>query len=860
MTPAQKFVLSCRQTREAAARLSDWLDHHPTLLGFGHDAVREDIDSLAARLPPLAAAAETVPGIGLLATPHAGKTELLFQILAARGPLTLGEFGNRPLDPSTIRGLLPLDTNGGAPTGGCAILRLTAAEMPPTPRGFPLRVGLLSVTDVAAIMAGAAFVSLPVPAAASTAAAVDALFGELSSRLSAQALPGLSERDVLDLRESLIGRWPGNNVLAALSASRYWDQFREIAAHVAEIDRRRLFGLLWNNDWAMSEVFNRLCDGLDRLGQGSDGYCAPEALLGKDKASGWMTRHPRSIIDAATLLALDQPPGPLVSMMNRYGQTVDIERAVVAGLIAELPLHLGPSRLNELAPADLLDFPVPPALGSQALVPKPPANDNLARAVTHYARTKAIYLFERATQRRDVTALVAVLNPALEDDTFAPAVGDWVESAQGANAHARERVRRSLFIAAAPSHVSRPSAAGGDDKAIQHLIHTIFGADQDWPTAWTPNRPLTGIFWFTPADGVAPSPLLGGHAASMELSAPGPAGHAQRVDSQVTALVKALSQASGPRVKLLQLNQSLQDLRRRIRHTVLRHHTSNDLAAMADWRRGTAVVVQDRLQFLIEQGRLAHLHRALMPAESDLIIKLRDARASAAHKRLRAQPSWREEPVNEANESTSFQIGHLAETALSHWFKSLRRAARSQRLCRELRIEPAILQNLVDELQIGAQRCSLANEIATAFTQSAAAQLQSARASDPQAARRLTSAERDLTRLAAYASRIIAAYVEVLGAVPGRGRQATLKTARTGSYDLEVADGPPGGYASQGARPRGGTRRTSRSSQFNWEVSFITLVEDNIASAHLLSGLGDKDRELGELIQLFASGPFEVEP
>jgi hypothetical protein len=39
----------------------------------------------------------------------------------------------------------------------------------------------------------------------------------------------------------------------------------------------------------------------------------------------------------------------------------------------------------------------------------------------------------------------------------------------------------------------------------------------------------------------------------------------------------------------------------------------------------------------------------------------------------------------------------------------------------------------------------------------------------------------------------------------------------------------------------------------------MCLVEDNIAATHISSTRGDKDRELGELIQLFASGPFEVD-
>ena len=68
MKPAQKYLLSCRQTSEAAARLSDWLAMNPGLLGVGQPAAREDLDGLAARLTPLARAVDQVPAIGLVAT------------------------------------------------------------------------------------------------------------------------------------------------------------------------------------------------------------------------------------------------------------------------------------------------------------------------------------------------------------------------------------------------------------------------------------------------------------------------------------------------------------------------------------------------------------------------------------------------------------------------------------------------------------------------------------------------------------------------------------------------------------------------------------------------------------------------
>lgn len=761
---------------------------------------------------------------------------------------------------------------------------------PPAPRGFPIRIGLLSITDIVTIIAGASISSAHPAAPLPPTEEIAALFADLAGRLSPQALPGLSERDVLDLCDHLNARWPGNATLQSLGAARYWDQFREIAAHLTERDRRRVLALLWRNDPSFTGLFDRLCDGLDKLGQGADAYCPTEALLGKDKASGWLTRHPRSIVDDTTLRSLDQPHGPMLAMMNRYGQTVDVERAVIAALICDMTLHLSATRLNDLAPADLLDFPVPPAIAS---IPPPAslaqaANHGVAMAIAHFARTKAIHLFERACHRRDVTGLVIVIDPAQEDDTYAQAIGDWVEATQGPNAHARERVRRGLFIAAMNPAQPSPSVIAANETRVQSVIREIIGGEQEWPITWTPNRPMTEVFWFTPDETLNPNTISPSapQSSSMVLAPLASSANAgtHRAPSNIAQLISSIALASNPRAKQLQLNQSLQERRRRIRQTVLRHHTSNDPSALSMWRRSTAVVVQDRLQFIIDQNRLGALHRALIPSEDDLIIPIRiaqqlDAAKSAAS--AKAAP-WREGALNSTREgalnntregihngahddprgnhtpgsqSSPERAGSMASIAIAHWFKSMRRASRSPRLCRDLRIEMGVMHHLVDELQIGALRCGLSSEIANAYLQSAPPAAHNA-APETHA---LTSADRDIVRLTAYACRIITAYFEVLGSVPGRGHNTHARPPRGSTYDLEVAESAPSGYASLAARPMAGARRSTRPALAQWEVSFVSLVEDNIASAHMMAGRGDKDRELGELIQLFASGPFEVE-
>jgi hypothetical protein len=315
---------------------------------------------------------------------------------------------------------------------------------------------------------------------------------------------------------------------------------------------------------------------------------------------------------------------------------------------------------------------------------------------------------------------------------------------------------------------------------------------------------------------------------------------------------------SDARIKYLQLNHGLAEVRRRLRQTVFRHHASSDPASLAQWRRGTAIVVQDRLQYLVEQGKLGRLQRFLTPSEETLIVPLHTVAAVNA---ARISPGshaapWREGRVGPGPTdygSEPAPVTGMAEAAVAYWFKTMRRAARSQRLCRELGLEPNVLHHLIDELQIGALRCRLPAEITTAFLQLSSSSTVKAGSSSIPAVSRV-SLERDCVRMAALACRLIAAYLEVLGSISSRGRNTSHRSPRSPNQELEVAEAASPSYVSHTVRPWGGARRSVKPVQAQWEVSFVTLVEDNITSSHLSAGRGDKDRELGELIQLFAPG------
>lgn len=875
MKPSQRIVLACRQTADGARRLCDWLDANPVMLGVGHAGLIDEIEGLSSVLAPIALAAETAPSIAVIGADGAGKADLVLQLVGQRGPAEAGELGARPVDFQTLRQVLSQETG----SGGCLAVRLTTSDLSGSPRGYPIRFSLLSEIDCAAILALSRLAAAGPPPVAPTPAELDAMFSEAGSQVSLQTITGITGRDIIELREALVDDWADHPFIGALSAMRYFERLREIAAHLKEDTRRRLLSVLWGRDEATTTLFTKLYEVLDYCGHGGEVFATPDALIGKDRLTGWLTRHPSSIADTATLRAWTTTPDPGLTVMTRFGQVIDVERPALAALVSELTLQAGESRLAELAPADLIDFPAPPIAidaGGAGL----PGLDQFGACVDRFARLKPSYLFQRACRRRDITCLVAVVEPYGNDDAVSAWIGDWVEMAQGATEAARDRIRRGLFIAAPAAGLKVPTdRQKGRDRVLSNL-RAIAGVEEPWLRQWTSEQAANEIYWFTrggdhrqplsssetsagrrslaalhSADGTdrnqdLPAPLARRSDTTASRKADAASAHGtgsplsshRRAQHGIGELTIELRRAATARVKVMQLSRAITETRRAVRHGILRHHTSSDPIAQADWRRSMATLISNRLLMLEGSGRIGLLLKVLTPSYHEL-------RLAIGATRLAGEPNaFGDMPFGSkvAERITLFEnlaatpaddLGRLAAAAVAHWTTTIRRRARSRRVCRELGVEGAILQHIAEELQIGAVRIGLAERVASRVHYSG-------RRSDPQSD----------DRLAAYAFRHIAGYVEAL-VEPGNLNQASA--AARYLQETVVAETSDQGYRSAGGE-NGSYVKSSRV-QFTWEPSFAALVEENILASNLSSQLSDKDRELANLIQLFAPGPFEVD-
>jgi hypothetical protein len=905
MTPVQRITLTCRQTGEQASRLLGWLEDDQAY-ALQRRGLRDEIDGAFSRLAEIRHAVDLPPSLGVIGGSGAGKTKLIAALASLPHQSLVAEFSGGQIDLNVMDAVLPPAGHQGIGV----VLRFSATEGPVAPKGLPVRLGLLSQTDLVRIITRGYHTHFPASRQSPPSAArlIDA-FGQAERALIAQSVVGLSARDINDLRNHLHGFYPESTTLRALSAGRYWDQLSELAAHLPDLERRRLLALLWNEEPGLTHLFGQLCNGLERLGHAHEIFAPIEALATKERGTGWVVPHPRSIVAAATMQSLGHGSDEKLRVAGHYGQIVELERAVIAGLAAELPMRLASPQLAALKPAQILEFPSPPTLvdfdpGSiDGEENDPTTSGSMQGRAALFAHVKASFLLERACQRHELTSLLVCVDPmTTNDEDVSPAVAEWIETTQGSEPHQRERLRTGLFVVGTKldqlfsggvesggpakevfSGASlRDAAQRWGDRLGAKLTNEV-GANQEWPQEWTPGRAFHNVYLVqqpvgatgeqdsrATSTGVAVSqraPRSMSHVHEPEtasvLTAPRLArfvsnpnatwsGVTAAVDGGIGHLLSKLVLSVQPSAKHRQLNTHLVDLRRRLRSRLLRLHLSNDPAQIAEWRRQLAIVGQGRLQRVAQADRMHILHVGLGVTEHELNM-------------LYSIPS-------DSSDYAGFGVGacradavyceKLGNATVEYWLQSMRQVARSSRFCRSVGVSQPMLHHIIDEISMGAMRLGLAARLNETFYRAAQA-----------------PTEKPLTVefFAVAAARLIGGYVERLalpedsrtvgsvssiGYERGQGRLASELVSDVAPDMLHQNAGrKPGQVVSGTARAWSAEANLHDAQQPDgWAEAFGALAEANIVAAAHLTGGAARDRDLGELLAGFLASPLEVDP
>lgn len=873
MTPAQKIALEAKLSVQRINQLAAWLDHNRPVVGDSEAGLREALRTLLVRFDGLQHAIDTPPAIGFVGEPGSGKSQLV-RALTALGEGRDGSRG-RLADGEVLRNLLFHDGEVSC----SAAVRFRSAASQGAQREHPFRIGLLGLADVAAIIVRVYCSGFPrARCTAPSLARIASIYEEVSRNLQAGSVPGFTDRDVYALRETLDTLYPDFEGLKLLTAAGYWNDLAEVAAHIPDADRLKVLSLLWGEQPELTRLFTELGETLARLGFVTEAFCPREALIELDPASGWMRRHSESIIDCASMARLGTAGAATLHVVGRYGQAATVTRAAMTALVADLSLTISSAPLAALKPAEIIAFPShapPDDLATLAASAADPYHDNgggtpgAMQIARLYARAKAAHIFDRACQRNEVTTLVVCIDPVADhNDTLQPAIGDWIDIAQGADPYVREQRRSGLFVAAVAS-------AGGallGEAGMSADLADAVAADLSWPREWTPSRPFLDVIEVGVAArasaagarelrGLATEPHLAGHGEDVRMIAvrgahPAPNGaNREDVSPRVTEtlvrpLLDAIAPVSQTPVKQRQLRRQLGELHRRLRSRFLRFHTDGELV---EWRQRIAAIIDHRLYRVVRNGKLGLLLSALMVSEAELL---------ALYQRSLRQPFEQGmetmlggvadieivEPGADGAGGFEYssryaKLGRaegaaLARQVVAHWHAAMRRSARSARLCRDIGIGEALLEHIIDEIGAGAARLGLTRAVAEAIVACN------------------VHGDEGGRLFASCVGPVVNGFVESL-VLSGYGddRPAATAAVDAGVLSAETALAT---LATQQTTPRNSHGAPEFGLEVRWCRSLASLIEANIVAARYTHG-GGANSDLGRLLSQLPVSHLEVD-
>ncbi|ARC88614.1 virulence factor SrfC family protein [Rhodovulum sp. MB263] len=667
MTTKDQLAERCARVETAARRALDWVSdpENAETVGLDRKSLAQALRKGASRAQKLGRAARTRMSVSVFGPSQAGKSFLVSVLARPENGRLVADFHGPGGQLDYIREINP--EGEGESTG--LVTRFTMIKAP-CPEGFPIRLVLLSEADVARTIVNSFYMdgdqSEPVPEPEAITAHLDAF----RAKAGGTQVPGLSHDDVLEIAD-YVNRSFGRTAYAA-GLRTFWEEAALIAPTLAVADRAAFFAILWGGHEALSDLYIRLGEALQQLGNAEEVH-APLAAL---------TPRESSIIDVKTLHGLYGETGDSLPLCLPSGARVALPRALVCALAAELvmPMQTRPHELFE--DTDLLDFP-----GARNRFEQP-LSKTLAepgKTVTQLLlRGKVAYLFDRYVENQDITSmLLCIPDSNMETLDLPGLVETWIAMTHGAGARQRTASRCILFFVLTKfdKHLGESAAAGGAEtrfeRRMQASLLEKFGRGKDpWVEHWTPGRPFDNCYWLRnpnfyveglidydearreirirPDKEARLAELRAGclEAASVQRHFADPAAAWDAAlglnDGGVSYLIGRLSEICTPDSKTSQIAAQLDRLAADLAADLAPFHVSDDIGRRIEEKREAAAVLIDELEIALQRHRFGAVLAALM-VDQDLVqdrisrvpssIRISQAVSSAATARPAAETS-----------------------------------------------------------------------------------------------------------------------------------------------------------------------------------------------------------------------------
>lgn len=857
-TRDNRLAGACRNVGEAAREILDWIGDGADLVPAERVALLHEVYRTETMAETLARSVTERPGVAFVGPSRSGKTQLIAALLEPEGQLNIRFDGIRE-NIGYLKHIAPDSSRFGS----AVVTRLTGRSGTGA-QNFPLAVRLLSMADVAKILGAAFITGAELRDLEPDVVEIDRRMREARQNLRADAVPGLSDESIWDIRHYFSTRFGEEPLVRALLTSGYWETLTELATYLSNEDRSRLLSVLWGGLAPFTTTFATLADAISSLGCATEARCALDAVLGLDSRSGRFMRRPDNILSSQTLTGLDTSPAlpdvQSVVVSSLHGQWVSIPRPVLAAIVAEARLPVADCAAHLLEAADILEFPAIDSVVTAGTRVRTIAADPSGLGAI-YMRSKAIYLLEAYVREQSITALVACIEPGTTKvGELGGLVGAWVDKSHGADAMAREAHANGLFVCFTKidKEFAEPQRRGKErridwGRRIEATLVEGFGRHHDWPREWTTTRAFDNVH-FVRNPNVKSKHLLNyasdGREQAMKteqksrieqsrqefIASPivrryvaDPAttwGEAFELnDGGIAYLAQSIAEVCNARIKQRHVRSDLAVVGRSLKDRLQRYHVSDDEALQQDRRQVAAMAVTRRLRRCAEERRLGHLVRALQLSDAEFQDVLTRSQAQRiAPRSLNAAASLA--PPDAASAAQSY-----AAVAMAHWVASARLFAQAERICQILQMPRASLLQLVDELIAGAARSDLEQKLAH--------EIEALIEGEADAGHRVSKA-------ALASASLIGDYMMWLGfsdpqsnSHPRRkGRAQAPIFQRSVAADAFADPGDPSGFDQEFLT--------------DWSQAFQELVKENGAEQTARSVDEERNRRLGELLQRLA--------
>ena len=488
----------CEIVRDAVSHALSWVENTTNESAANNAGLIKELRKSIVHVGKLAKAADRKMCVGVYGASQAGKSYLISTLARNSDNPLLARYGSHTVD--FIKHINP--EGGGESTG--LVTRFTMDKAPQASDDFPIKAALLSELDIVKILSNSFVLDIRHEDEIDTRDFEEAVLKTLSELDAAPAGQSpLKIEDVYDLEEYCNHKLIRSPYFQALKRIGFWDRTAGLIPRLGKDQRAVLFALLWQDMPIFNRIYAVLTDALERIGHAKEIFCAPEALF-LTEGSEWSRNTAKSIINVSALQGLvniDDPDGIRVRVAS--GQTVEVSRAQLGALIAELVIFMEYQPHDFFDHTDLLDFP-----GARTRSPNennPEELEKPEKVAGIYLRGKVAYLFDRYCDEQELTSMLLCVGDSNQEVAEVPiTVEEWISKTHGKNPEMRVGQQTSLFFVMTKFDTGFVKAAGkGTDNSrwktrMDYSLIKAFAEKSPntrWVNEWIPGQPFQNIFW-----------------------------------------------------------------------------------------------------------------------------------------------------------------------------------------------------------------------------------------------------------------------------------------------------------------------------------------------------------------------------